>query len=127
MSILYNLTSLKGNLVQETGRVGRDYNPAKCILFYTRHDICTNYTIVVQKRIASINFINFVKNYCITKTIIYIIEQQKILMIILRQIKGKHTWPKHVKKFLKLFIFVKNNIYVENICLQNILHGMATL
>jgi len=47
---LYNLTSLKGNLVQETGRAGRDHNPAKCIIFYTRHDICTNYTIVAQRR-----------------------------------------------------------------------------
>lgn len=39
-----------GNLVQETGRAGRDRNPAKSVIFYSRHDICTNYTIITQGR-----------------------------------------------------------------------------
>ncbi|CAJ0837776.1 13542_t:CDS:2, partial [Entrophospora sp. SA101] len=39
-----------GNLVQETGRAGRDHNSAKSVIFYSRHDICTNYTIITQGR-----------------------------------------------------------------------------
>ncbi|RGB29050.1 P-loop containing nucleoside triphosphate hydrolase protein, partial [Rhizophagus diaphanus] len=48
--IHYSFPLSIGNLVQETGRAGRDHNPAKCIIFYTRHDICTNYTIITQSR-----------------------------------------------------------------------------
>ncbi|CAJ0636414.1 2898_t:CDS:10, partial [Entrophospora sp. SA101] len=39
-----------GNLVQETGRAERDHNSAKSVIFYSRHDICTNYTIITQGR-----------------------------------------------------------------------------
>ncbi|GBC32971.2 DNA helicase RecQ [Rhizophagus irregularis DAOM 181602=DAOM 197198] len=48
MAVYYS--SLDSNLIQETGRVRRDHNPAKCIIFYTCHDICTNYTIIIQSR-----------------------------------------------------------------------------
>ncbi|UZO26693.1 uncharacterized protein OCT59_018907 [Rhizophagus irregularis] len=48
--IHYSFPLSIGNFVQETRRAGRDHNPAKCIIFYTRHDICTNYTIITQSR-----------------------------------------------------------------------------
>ncbi|CAG8643193.1 9168_t:CDS:10, partial [Ambispora gerdemannii] len=35
-------------LVQETGRAGRDRNSAKSVIFYTRHDVCTNYNVITQ-------------------------------------------------------------------------------
>ncbi|PKC13958.1 putative sgs1 protein, partial [Rhizophagus irregularis] len=42
----YTFPSSISNFIQESGRAGRDGNPAQSILFYSRNDIKTVYTII---------------------------------------------------------------------------------
>ncbi|CAB5216519.1 unnamed protein product, partial [Rhizophagus irregularis] len=46
----YTFPSSISNFIQESGRAGRDGNPAQSILFYSRNDIKTVYTIITGGR-----------------------------------------------------------------------------
>ncbi|CAB4373272.1 unnamed protein product [Rhizophagus irregularis] len=38
------------NLIQEAGRAGRDGNTATHVIFFSKKDICTNYSIIAEYR-----------------------------------------------------------------------------
>lgn len=54
-----------GNFIQESGRAGRDGNPAQSILFYSRNDIKTVYAIITggRERYCKFPFTTNKKNY----------------------------------------------------------------
>ncbi|CAG8855662.1 37964_t:CDS:2, partial [Gigaspora margarita] len=49
--INYTFLMSMTDLIQNSGRARRDQKPdAKCVILYTRKDICTNYAIIAGDR-----------------------------------------------------------------------------
>jgi superfamily II DNA helicase RecQ len=50
LSYYSNHTSFAANLIQEAGRAGRDGNTAIHVIFFSKKDIRTNYSIIAEYR-----------------------------------------------------------------------------